>query len=271
MPADSHDDYPACDKALTTRGHVARGLALAALLALVLGLLSACGDGDGGSDDPAASLSSAATEIADDLGEAAIDVGDTSLDDIADEVNDAARQLARVAEPDYDDLEDLSDLGDATWEMNEAIERYMERAATVAEDVLSEKRAEAALNAVGSAASFIEGSSWNPLWTELARRWVVLDFEEGAIDYEERHRERYMDASDEFADADTARAVANARYQVARAEAAVASFSDDAARRSARDALKDASDNRDDAQLDLNRAEEDWNYFYDLIVWRDDS
>ena len=82
MRADSHDGHPASYKAPTRRGHAARGLALAALLALALGLLSACG-GDGGDDDPAASLSSAATEIADDLNEAAADVGDSGLDDLA--------------------------------------------------------------------------------------------------------------------------------------------------------------------------------------------
>ena len=84
MRADSHDAHPASEKAQTRSGHLAGVLALAALLALVLGLLSACG-GDGSDDDPAASLSSAATEIADDLNEAAADVGDSDLDDLADE------------------------------------------------------------------------------------------------------------------------------------------------------------------------------------------
>ncbi|MXZ66089.1 MAG: hypothetical protein F4Z00_11170 [Acidimicrobiaceae bacterium] len=188
-------------------------LALAALLSL----LSACG-GDNGGDDPAKSLSSAATEIADDLNEAAVDVGDPTLDDLADEVIDNARQLARVAEPDYDDLGDLDETTDAVWSVNAAIERYMDRAATVAEGAASEARAEAALGAVERAAS----------WSG-----------------------------------------ANAAYHVARAEAAVAGFGDAAARRDASDALAEASNNRDDAQADLDRAGEDWNYFYDLIVWRD--
>ena len=269
MPADSHDAHPACDKALTKRGHIVRGLGLAALLALVLGLLSACGDDGGSDDDPVASLSSAATEMADDLNDAAVDVGDSSLDDIADELRAAARQLARIAEPDYDELDDLNEAVDAVWNANDAIERYMERAATVAEDVLSEKRAEAALNAVERAASLIVDSSWQPDWTELVRRWNVLDFEERAIDYEERHGERYLEFYDESAEVYEAWGRANAKYHLARAEAAVASFGDDAARRSARDALKDASDKRDDAQADRDRADEDWQYFYDLIVWRD--
>ncbi|MYA85680.1 MAG: hypothetical protein F4Y12_08875 [Acidimicrobiaceae bacterium] len=48
MPAEPHDDHPGRDRALTRRGHVTNGLALAALLSLVLGLLSACG----GDDEP---------------------------------------------------------------------------------------------------------------------------------------------------------------------------------------------------------------------------
>ena len=60
MPADSRDIHPACDKALTTRGHVARGLGLAALLALVLGLLAGCG----GDDEPDSIAIDAEIEIA---------------------------------------------------------------------------------------------------------------------------------------------------------------------------------------------------------------
>ena len=145
----------------------------------------------------------------------------------------------------------------------------MERAATKAESTVSEKQAEAALSAVERAASFIADSSWNPDWTDLALRWDVLNFEENAIDYEERHRERYLEAAEEYSEVYTAWANANARYHLARAEAAVASFGDDAARSNARDALADASDNRDDAQADLDRAGEDFDYFYDLIDWRD--
>lgn len=48
MRADSHDAYPAFYEAPTGRGHVTRGLALTTLLALALGLLSACG----GDDEP---------------------------------------------------------------------------------------------------------------------------------------------------------------------------------------------------------------------------
>ena len=50
----------------------------------IVGLMSACGrDGSDGAD-PVRSLSAPASEIADDLNEAAADVGDSSLDAIAD-------------------------------------------------------------------------------------------------------------------------------------------------------------------------------------------
>ena len=186
------------------------------------------------------------------------------------EVTDNARQLARVNEPDYDNLEDLDETTDAVWAVNAAIERYMERAATVAEGAASEARAEAALNAVERAADFIADSSWHPHWADLVRRWDVLNVEERAIDYEERHRERYLEAGDKSSEVYAAWSGANAAYHVARAEAAVASFGDADARRDARDALTEASNTRDDAQADVDRAGEDWNYFYELIVWRDD-
>ena len=52
----------------------------------IVGLVSAC-DGYGGDGaDPVRSLSAPASEIADDLNEAAIDVDDSSLDAIADEL-----------------------------------------------------------------------------------------------------------------------------------------------------------------------------------------
>ena len=268
MRADSTDDLTTYNMDQFRSSYTVRMLAVAILLALPIGLLSACG-GDNGDDDPATSLSSAATEIADDLNEAAADVGDSDLDNLADNVIDNARQLARVAEPDYDDLGDLDETTDAVWSVNAAIERYMDRAATVAEGAASEARAEAALGAVERAASFISDSSWHPGWADLVRRWDVLNFEEKAIDYEERHRERYLEAGDKSSEVYAAWTNANAAYHVARAEAAVASFGDADARRDASDALTEASNNRDDAQADLDRAGEDWNYFYDLIVWRD--
>ena len=250
----------------TTAGRIVLAVVGVALIVLIIGLVRACG---GSNDNPARSLSEAADKIAEELNDAADDVGDSRLDDLADEVTDAARRLARVSEPDYDDLEDLDETSDAIWDVNDAIERYMEGAVTVGEGAVSEKRAEAALNAVESAASFVADSSWNPDWADLARRWDVLNVEERAIDYEERHRERYLEAGDEYSEVYAVWVRANARYHVARAVAAVASFGDGAARRDARDALSEASDNRDDAQADLDRAGEDWNYFYDLIVWRD--
>ena len=54
-----------------------------------------------------------------------------------------------------------------------------------------------------------------------------------------------------------------------RAELAVASFGSEAARKRARAALEDAKDNLDDAEHELERASDDWDYFYDLITWRD--
>lgn len=104
---------------------------------------------------------------------------------------------------------------------------------------------------------------------DLVRRWDVLNVEERAIDYEERHRERYLEAGDKSSEVYAAWSGANAAYHVARAEAAVAAFGDAAARKDASDALTEASRSRDDAQADLDRAGEDWNYFYELIVWRD--
>ena len=249
----------------TTAGRVALAVVGVALLVLIIGLVRACS----GEDHPAESLSGAADKIAAELSDAAIDVGDLSLNDLANEVVDSARHLARVAEPDYDDREELQEATNAVWNVNDAIERYMERATTVAEGSASKARAEAALNAVESAASFIADSSWLPVWADLVTRWDVLNFEERAIDYEERHRERYLEAGDEYEKAYDAWASANAKYHVARAEAAVASLGDAAGHRDARDALADASDVRDDAQADLDRAVEDLNYFSDLIVWRD--
>ena len=49
-----------------------------------VGLVSACGGHGGDGADPVRSLSAPASEIADDLNEAAADVGDSSLDAIAD-------------------------------------------------------------------------------------------------------------------------------------------------------------------------------------------
>ena len=79
MPADRHGDHAPCGRAHAKSGHLV--LALAALPASALALLSACG-GDGGDSDPATSLSSAATGTADGPSDAAVDVGGSSLDDL---------------------------------------------------------------------------------------------------------------------------------------------------------------------------------------------
>ena len=280
MPSDSNgdqspneDEQSPFDKVLerlksdlkTRNGRIVGAVVAVALVVLIIGLVRACG----GDDDPVMSLSDAASEIADDLNDAAIDVGDASLDDIADDVTDGARQLARVSESDYEDLEDLEEPFAAIWDVNDAVERYMERSVAVAEGALSEERAEAALGATRRAASFVTGSSWHSDWTDLGRVFQHLDFEENARRYDDKDADRYFEAFEPYADADTAKAKANAEYQVARAELAAASFGSDGARTRARDDLEDAQANLDDAERELERASDDWDYFYDLITWRD--
>ena len=67
-------------------GRVSRLLtAVVCVMAMgIVGLVSACGGHSGDGADPVKSLSAPASEIADDLDEAAADVGDSSLDAIAD-------------------------------------------------------------------------------------------------------------------------------------------------------------------------------------------
>ena len=285
MPSDSNEDQSPnedeqapLDKALerlksdlkTRNGRIIGAVVAVALVVLIVGLVRACG-GDGGdvAADPVKSLSEAASEIADNLNEAAVDVGDSSLDDIADDVIDSARQLARVAEPDYDDLDDLNEAGDVVWTVNEAIQRYMERAASVPEDAGSEKRADAALKATRRAASFVTDSSWHSDWTAFAVVWWDLNFEENARSYDDKDAERYFEALRTFVDADTAKFRADAAYQVARAEFAVALFDSDSARSRARDSREDAKDALDDAEREWERASDDTNYFHEKIDWRD--
>lgn len=249
----------------TTAGRIVLAVVGVALIALIVGLVRACG----GSDDPARSLSEAADKIAEELNDAAVDVGDGHLDDLADEVTDAARRLARLAEPDYSDLEDLDATSGPVWDVNDAVERYMERAATVAEGASSEDRADAALQATRRAALLATGSSWHADWTALALAWWNLDFDQNARRYDEKDAERYFEAARAFADADAAMFRADAAYQVAKAELAVATFESDSARNRARDSLEDAADALDDAEREWERASDDLNYFHDLITWRD--
>ena len=87
MHADSTDYQDTSTQ--TRHGHTVGRLAIAPLLLTCL--LVACGSNDDVDDphdaDPAKRLSEAATEIADDLYEAAIDVGDERLDYIADDLH----------------------------------------------------------------------------------------------------------------------------------------------------------------------------------------
>ena len=225
-------------------------------------------DGDGGDADPVKGLSEAASEIADDLNEAAIDVGDSSLDDIADELTAAARRLARVDEQDYEDLDDLDEVTEPSWDVYDAVSRYMERAASVAEAASSEDRAGAALKATRRAASFVTDSSWHSDWNAFAVIWWDLDFEENARSYDDNDAERYFEATRAFLDAETAVYTAYAAYQVARAELAVATFGSDSALSRARDSLEDAEDALDDAEREWERASDDLDYFSDKIDWR---
>ena len=52
----------------------------------IVGFMRVCGDDVGDDADPVKSLAAAAREIADGLNEAAIDVGDSGLDAITDEL-----------------------------------------------------------------------------------------------------------------------------------------------------------------------------------------
>lgn len=236
-----------------------------ALAALVVVLVRGCGGGD----DPAASLSNAASGIASRLNDAADDVGDSGLDDAADEATDAARRLARVAEPDYGDLDDVDATNLAIGDVDSAIWLYGERAAQIAESAVSEGRAEAALDAARIAASFVANSSWHEEWNNLYRIWWSLDLERNARRYDEKDVDRYVEAQEALNAAWTEQSKASAEFSVARAEMAVASFRSDTARSRARDALKDAEEDLDDADSELERAYDDVDYFRGLITWRD--
>ena len=77
--------------------------------------------------------------------------------------------------PNYDDLEDLDEVGDALWHVNEKVERYMSRATFIVEEAESEMQAQAALKAVERAASFYVDSSWNSDRADINYRRDVLE------------------------------------------------------------------------------------------------
>ena len=160
-------------------------------------------------------------------------------------------------------------MSEPVWDANDAVERYMERAASVAEAAFSEDRADAAVKATRRAASFVTDSSWHSDWTALSVVWLDLNFEENARSYDDKDAERYFEATRTFVDADTAKFRADAAYQLARAELAVATFDSDSARSRARDSREDAKDALDDAEREWERASDDENYFYEKIDWRD--
>ena len=238
-------------------------VAVAAMVALIVGVVRACGGGD----DPVASISSAANEAAADLNDAAVDVDDAGLDDLSDFVTDAARRLSRVAAPDYGDLEDLAEASTATAAVQFVVSGYLERAVTVAERASSEERAEAALRAARRAASFLTDSFAH--FADLNRMALNLEFEEDARRYDDDDADGYFKAIEAFLEAGRKGANANAEYHIARAELAVASFRGDSARSRARDALEDAQDDLDDAERELERTSDDVDYFHGLINWRD--
>ena len=113
-PAEAASETAAASE-VAAASEAAAGSETAAASEVAAALEAAADEYDRSDPTAAASLSDAATEIASDLTDAAAHVGDSnlpgkaSLADIAREVTDAARRLASVAEPDYDDLGDVDE------------------------------------------------------------------------------------------------------------------------------------------------------------------
>ena len=251
----------------TRSGQVAIAAAVVALVVLVVVLVRSCGGGG----NPAAGLSNAASGIASRLDDAAADVGDWTLDDMAGNVADEAEHLAAVAEPDYGDLEDVEAALSAVWYVDGAIGSYMARAAQIAQSTGSggEGRARAASDAARAAASFVAGSSWREEWGNLGRVWWTLDLERNALRYDDEDVDRYIEAQEALQAAEAAQSKAWAELYVASAELGVAKYGSDTDRSRARDALEDAEQDLDDAESGLERAYDDLDHFSGLITWRD--
>ena len=114
MPDDPHEDQTSdedeqspADNALerlkshlsTTAGRIVLALVGVALIALIIGLVRACG----GAGDPVKSLSEAAAEIAEEFDDDAFEIGGLQIP--ANDVVYHARNLAQIPAPEYDDLD----------------------------------------------------------------------------------------------------------------------------------------------------------------------
>ena len=248
-----------------TSGKVILAIAGVAIILLFIGVARACG----GAGDSAASISEAASELADDLDDISLNTNVGNLDDEADNVHDAARRLARNATPEFDNLDDLESTFEDVRSVRQAILSYIDRAADLAEISSNEEDAEEASKALERAAEFIESDSVSAAVVDLTRTSIDVYFEENARRYDDRDAERYLEAVETTTQLQIDEDIATVEYNKARAAIAVANYGSNSDQDKAYDRLEQARDARNEADEELERAWDDRVYFSDLIEWRE--
>ena len=245
-------------------------LAVVGFALIVVSLVGSCGGGGG--DEPAESISEAATELADDLSDLNPDTEQGNLDSPTDSVRNAAQRLARYANPEYDDVHDLRDAVEAVRDLRQEVMTYIEEASMLNRraSLDSEDDARASLEALERAREFISSDSIRAASAELMSTYIDVDFERNARRYEERDGERYLEAVRARTEAQLELDSADATTWAIQADAVVVYFDgSEADKEKVNKEFEEALDIRNEAHGELQRHLDDVRFYEDLIEWRD--
>ena len=245
------------------------GVAVVLVAVFIVVLVRACGSGG----DSVERLLSVAEDVGETLENHADEVGDDDLYRAADRIIDAERELRRNSDIDYDDIDDLEDLGNDAAYFAESVYRYMVEAADIVTWAAysDPDTSELALKAARKAGDYLTNDTALSLGRSLSERMLETELSERARRDDDESAEEYREAAHALLDATEAAILTEIDYWINRAELSIdISLEDDRdTRERAEESLEDSYDRKEESDEEFDKAVDDFVYYRERVGWRD--
>ena len=245
------------------------GVAAVLIVVFIVVLARACGNGG----DSVERLLSVAEDVGETLENHADEVGDDDLYRAADRIIDAERELRRNSDIDYNDIENLEELGNDAAYFAESVYRYMVEAADIVVWAANSDpdTSEQALKAARKAGDYLTNDTALSLGRSLFERMLETELSERAHRDDDESAEEYREAAHALLDATEVAILTEVDYWINRAELSIdISLNDDRdTRERAEEFLEDSYDRKEESDEEFDKAADDFVYYRERVDWRD--